>query len=1042
MNKNKIGSIFLVAALALAGIGISYAGFTDTITIFGEVTTATVNIDVVDHSGTAVYKVWGPDAPPNELFYWEGWNFNAFDQITAGLAEYPDSQYELIAWSFATPDGVPPSIPGNDVVDPINGDYDVYLTWYNLFPCQDFKVDFVFQYTGSIPAKLWAEYELIDDNDGLLQQLLADEAVSIEAYVASGTPGQSWDINMGEPVDVGYQIHPGEYVYVKMTIHVPQNNKYQGLSGTFAARIGALQWNEDPNDHDWEPFPPGDDPSDFIEITDWCDLNEIRYNLDAHYVLMNDLDKDSACYDEFNTGDGWLPIGYVTDPFTGSFNGDNYTISNLFIDRDSTDYVGLFGYIQEDAVVKHVGLIDVNITGNRFVGGLIGSSKGTVEFCYSTGLVAGENIQVGGLIGNNGGNVEFCYSTVLVTGENTLGGLIGGNSGMVSNCSATGDINGGSYVGGLIGNNGGNSNVEFSYATGNVNGDFFVGGLIGRVGGSFNPIVESCYATGDTNGGSFVGGLIGSNDGYLNNSYATGETIGTESHAGGLIGYNVDNGIVNNSYANGNTLGNKSVGGLIGRNQGGMVKFCYAIGNVNGNERVGGLIGHNSGTVHNNYARGDVTRLSGSTDEIIGGFCGLNYQGSITYSYSTGSVYYEDTSDPTDKGFVGEDNTGSYNNNFFDNEASNQDTGTGATPKTTTEMQNYDTFNDADWDIAYSYTNLNDGYPYLGWQDDDETYTWFIFDASKIQIWTIEDLDNIRNDLTSSYVLMNDLDFDDDASYADPGTNKAGFTTGDGWEPIGNSFATRFQGTVDGREYTISNLFIDRDSTDNVGLFGYLGGVVHNLGVINANVRGKEYVGILVGMNNEGEIYNCYSTGVVSGSAGKIGGLVGRNFKGLISNCYSSASVSGATIGGLVGRNEGQGSVQGRVENSYATGTVSASTGLHGSGGLIGLSWATTKVSNCFAVGSVSGASEDYRGGLIGREGGTGSHIVENSFYDTETTGQTDTGKGTPKTTAEMQTFDTFDTAGWDIEKIGDWTNEIWKINDGLGYPRLGWQLP
>jgi hypothetical protein len=184
------------------------------------------------------------DAPTGELYYWEGWNFNANDQITAGLAEYPNSQYELVSWSFATPDGVPPSIPGNDVVDPINGDYDVYLNWDNLFPGQDFKVDFVFQYTGSIPAKLWADYVLVNDDDGLLQQLLDDEAVNIKAYTATGTPGQAWHINMGEPVDVGYQIHTGEYIYVKMTIHLPQNNWYQGLSGSFAASIGAIQWTD------------------------------------------------------------------------------------------------------------------------------------------------------------------------------------------------------------------------------------------------------------------------------------------------------------------------------------------------------------------------------------------------------------------------------------------------------------------------------------------------------------------------------------------------------------------------------------------------------------------------------------------------------------------------------------------------------------------------------------------------------------------------------------------------------------------------------
>jgi len=301
--------------------------------------------------------------------------------------------------------------------------------------------------------------------------------------------------------------------------------------------------------------------------------------------------------------------------------------------------------------------------------------------------------------------------------------------------------------------------------------------------------------------------------------------------------------------------------------------------------------------------------------------------------------------------------------------------------------------------------------------------------ADPYQITTIEQLDEIRDDLTAHYILMNNLDFNDDASYADSGANKAGFTTGDGWNPIGNAYGSRFQGNFNGDNHTISNLFIDRDSTTYVGLFGYLGGVVRNVGVTDADVRGQEYVGVLVGMLNTGTVYNCYSTGTVSGSSGKIGGLVGRNFKGLISKCYSKASVSGATIGGLVGRNEGQGSVQGTVENCYATGTVSASGGLHGSGGLIGLNFGTTRVSNCFATGSVSGGTDGYRGGLVGHESFSGN-IVENSFYDEDTTGQSDTGKGEPKSTAEMKDINTF--SAWNIAEG--------TIDLNNGYPYLGWQ--
>ncbi len=165
------------------------------------------------------------------------------------------------------------------------------------------------------------------------------------------------------------------------------------------------------------------------QICTWHDLNDVRNNLDGDYTLMRDLDEDTAGYSDYNTGNGWNPIG----TFTGTFDGQGRTISDLYIDRGSTNNVGLFGYTDFGAKITNVGLENINITGDSLVGGLVGYNGGGVSDCYSTGSVSG-SVDVGGLIGwNDQGSVSSCYSTGSVTGGGwSVGGLIGRNWGGVS----------------------------------------------------------------------------------------------------------------------------------------------------------------------------------------------------------------------------------------------------------------------------------------------------------------------------------------------------------------------------------------------------------------------------------------------------------------------------------------------------------------------------------------------------------------------------------------------------------------------------------
>jgi hypothetical protein len=318
-----------------------------------------------------------------------------------------------------------------------------------------------------------------------------------------------------------------------------------------------------------------------IEICNWYDLEAITDNLAGSYLLMNDLDSNTAGYTErasptANGGKGWQSIGSIgdvftgelIDPFTGTFDGQGYEIEDLFIDRPDEDEVGvgIFGAVDVGGVIENVEVMDADVTGFWGVGILVGGNCGSVSSSYSTGSVSG-SCCVGGLTGGGSGSISDSYSIASVSGFTGVGGLVGFNGGNVSN----------------------------SYADGDVTGEYNVGGLVGE---NYYVTVGSSHATGSVTGGNCTGGLVGLNSyGDVSNSYATGSVTGGWC-VGGLVGWN--DGDVSNSYATGSVDSNEWVGGLVGQNNG-DVSNSYAIGSVDGNEWVGGLVGSNWGTVSNSF---------------------------------------------------------------------------------------------------------------------------------------------------------------------------------------------------------------------------------------------------------------------------------------------------------------------------------------------------------------------------------------------------------------------------------------------------------
>ena len=349
------------------------------------------------------------------------------------------------------------------------------------------------------------------------------------------------------------------------------------------------------------------DDDNLINISSLGQLNAIRWDLDGNgavdlasdaasydaafpnatpgaytgYELTANLDfdtDDSGSADEgddyWNDGAGWFPV----DGFNATFDGGDYTISNLFINRSGTNNVGLFGQLPlsslASAEIRNVGLVDANVNGNRNVGGLVGRNLGGMKIAASSvsGSVTGPSY-VGGLVGFNAGSISASHVSGGVTGWGDVGGLVGWNTGEISVSHLSGSVTGLGRVGGLVGFNTGI--IISSYAEGSVLGTgvgFDVGGLVGRNFGTGK--ISASYATCEISGIESVGGLVGENEGTISASYAKGRVSG-ENIAGGLVGDN-DGGKIRSSYATGAvTSGESNAGGLVGRDDAGGIVASY-----------------------------------------------------------------------------------------------------------------------------------------------------------------------------------------------------------------------------------------------------------------------------------------------------------------------------------------------------------------------------------------------------------------------------------------------------------------------------------
>jgi hypothetical protein len=834
------------------------------------------------------------------------------------------------------------------------------------------------------------------------------------------------------------------------------------------------------------------------EIATWFELDNIRNDLGGAYLLTNNLDEGTEGWEQLasptaNEGQGWEPIGTrgsVLTRFTGTFDGQGYTISNLSVNRPELDDVGLFGAIDERAVIKNVGLVGVNVTGHDQVGALVGYNwKGNVQSdieppynyaysTYSTGIVTG-NDKVGGLVGENwgGGVVDFCesYADVYHVSNQSCsaGGLVGKNSGHVTHCRYQGNVTGGDEVGGLVGFNAGI--VRECKSTHNVTGS---GPKVGGAAAVNDLLADlsGVSATGYVNGKWREEYFPISTDGTVGDAQPSDNTSANVSYVGALVGCN--RGFIDNCSAAGSVRGYQYVGGFVGCNDpDGVIGASFAAAKVDGSPGfVGAFAGKNDGSVANSFwdrevsettygiGQGDSTGIIGLSSQDMKNINTYEDAGWDICPVAAGEVNPECewNIEPGGYPFLSGKQLAEYNLTISST-TGGEVTSPGEGPFTYYEGR-----------VVNLVAEADEGYQFVNWTGDvgaiadveDATTTVtmssdcsvkanFEEGASPVAVRDWYDLDAVRDNLAASYILINDLD-STTAGYAELASPTTA-NGGKGWDPIDS-----FWGSFDGNGHKIEDLFINRPDEWSVGLFGSVDAadgraVIKNVGLAYLGVTGFQTVGGLVGFLGNCTVSDCYSTGDVAGELA-VGGLVGWNGEGTVSNSYSTGSVTGDwDVGGLVGANGGvAGSDAGTVSNSYSTANVVGGTRV---GGLIGSSrWRVTNsystgsvtgdewagglvgsnrgaVRNCYSTGNVAGPG--YSGGLMGwNEGGT----VSNSFWDIQASGQTASAGGTGKTTTEMHDMATFVAAGWDICAVarGEFnTASTWNIVPGEGYPFL-----
>ncbi|MBR0062089.1 MAG: hypothetical protein IJP68_11490, partial [Selenomonadaceae bacterium] len=244
--------------------------------------------------------------------------------------------------------------------------------------------------------------------------------------------GVTAELVSGDAVTVGDKTYYKKDATFKLTLNITSNDEFAYITGikgatknsdgTFDytigtaveldcyAQIGSLGFDTTDNSYTIATKE---------QLTEFRDYVNAGHNCAGlTFKLTDSLDLD---------GVNWTPIGNYVNDFKGTFDGDEHTISNLKITGNET-YQGLFGFNGKGGTIKNVNLINANISGSWYVGGIAGNNWGTIDNCAVEGTISGDR-DVGGIAGiNNKGIVKNSSAFMTVSCNIYVGAIVGNNS--------------------------------------------------------------------------------------------------------------------------------------------------------------------------------------------------------------------------------------------------------------------------------------------------------------------------------------------------------------------------------------------------------------------------------------------------------------------------------------------------------------------------------------------------------------------------------------------------------------------------------------
>lgn len=563
-------------------------------------------------------------------------------------------------------------------------------------------------------------------------------------------------------------------------------------------------------------------------------------------------------------------------------------------------------------------------------------------------------------------------------------------------------------------------------------------GLFGGVSGVLRNItIVGADLEAGISSGILVGNFI---NGALSNIKVSGTIVSTRNRIGGVAGENIA-GTIHHAHAQVTVTGADEVGGVVGYGTG-RIGQSSSLGEVSGVNRVGGMVGFMTrGIIADSYS---LAIVNGNNE--TGGLVGRSGGGGTTLyylrSFSAGLVNAGGSSVGGLTGLVALD-TKSYFS-YWDMDKSTMGTSPVGIGLTNAQMQSQDSYKYFPFEIIWKFDIANE-YPYhIDYSENELPLSVQLSGTGTVQdpykIYSLHDLNTVRNFPADHFVLMNDIDL-----------SSAGvWDYGNGWKPI-----VDFSGSLNGQGYAIRNLLIVRIESAMQGIFGNLSGEVSNLELENANVISGSSSGLFAGKIESGAtVYGLITNGIMFSISDLIGGVAGET-AGSISYITTGSSVYGRNqVGGVTGLLTGNlsrsystgyitamqiagGSVgwlnRGTIMNSYSKAEITSENivgglvGQMGSGGL-----GNSTIHHSYSVSNILSSGE-HTGGLVGRLTGFNAYDVESSYWDTQATGIAMSAIGEGRNTAEMQypySHNTF--VNWDFDTIWNSDHEYTVFN---GYP-------